>query len=314
MNDLTIYDRFDHPGQFIEQLGKAICLSGMFGCDNASQGQVLALECASRKCPPMSLAERYHIIFGRLSMKADAMLADFRTNCGGSHRVVSRTAEKAAIELSANGETQTFTLTWDEARQEAFVYVGKEQAVIDKLAKGKTDSLMLKAKYATPRARMQMLWARVVSDGVRTMAPEVVAGYYTPEEVGDFVAVDLPPVDEVVEAEVVPVEPEPPTPEPPTPEPPATEPAKPKGVKMGGSPLVINGADDPYIVLDASPCGDEMAEEIKGAAVKLELPASKIKEIVTRCGVAKLADMPYHDAAKLLEKLRQRISDNDIPF
>lgn len=32
---------------------------------------------------------------------------------------------------------------------------------------------------------MQMLWARVVSDGVRAMAPEVVAGYYTPEELDE---------------------------------------------------------------------------------------------------------------------------------
>lgn len=36
------------------------------------------------------------------------------------------------------------------------------------------------------RARMQMLWARCVSDGVRTVAPQCCCGIYTPEETDDF--------------------------------------------------------------------------------------------------------------------------------
>ena len=51
----------------------------------------------------------------------------------------------------------------------------------------------LKAKYSTPRARMQMLWARCVSDGVRVVAPECVQGIYTPEETSDFVEVPCTP-------------------------------------------------------------------------------------------------------------------------
>lgn len=31
-----------------------------------------------------------------------------------------------------------------------------------------------------------MLWARVTSDGVRALCPEIVAGVYTPEEIADF--------------------------------------------------------------------------------------------------------------------------------
>lgn len=31
-----------------------------------------------------------------------------------------------------------------------------------------------------------MLWARITSDGVRAMAPEIVAGVYVPEEIEDF--------------------------------------------------------------------------------------------------------------------------------
>jgi hypothetical protein len=32
---------------------------------------------------------------------------------------------------------------------------------------------------------MQTLWARAISDGVRTLAPEIVSGIYTPEEIED---------------------------------------------------------------------------------------------------------------------------------
>ena len=51
------------------------------------------------------------------------------------------------------------------------------------------DGKTYKDNWATPRSRMQMLWARVVSDGVRTMAPEICSGIYTPEETADIVGV-----------------------------------------------------------------------------------------------------------------------------
>ena len=40
----------------------------------------------------------------------------------------------------------------------------------------------LKAQWATNRGRMQMMAARVVSDGIRAIMPEVNEGRYTPEE------------------------------------------------------------------------------------------------------------------------------------
>lgn len=116
-------------------------------------------------------------------MKADAMLAEF-IMLGGKHEVLARDHEKASIKLTINKQTQTFTLTWEEAKKEPFVYEGKEADVVAAITAGKTDALRLKPKYATPRSRTQMLWARVVSDGVRAMAPTVVAGYYAPEEIG----------------------------------------------------------------------------------------------------------------------------------
>ncbi len=180
------YDRIANIGEFIKQMGRSIALSKMFGCETEAQGEVMALECISRRMPPMMIAERYHLIKGKLSLKAEAMLADFRSRVGGDYRIIERSSERAAIELTLRGERLLGELLWSEVQQEPFVYSGKEDEIVDALAAGKREKLRLKPKYATPRSRMQMLWARVVSDTVRAMAPEVTAGRYTPEEVGDF--------------------------------------------------------------------------------------------------------------------------------
>ena len=204
----AIYDRAHDIAAFLREMGDAIYKSRMFGCETLAQGHVLALECAAKRLPPLALAERYHLIQGKLSMKAEAMLADFHTLCGGEHEIVERSPEKAAIKIGFEGKRKsyTFELTWQDALNEPFVYLGKESEVIVALAAGENGrrSLRLKPKYATPRARMQMLWARVVSDAVRAVAPEVVAGHYTPEEVSDLGGMETLPADEIV----VDVEPE----------------------------------------------------------------------------------------------------------
>uniref|UniRef100_A0A6M3KX87 Uncharacterized protein n=1 Tax=viral metagenome TaxID=1070528 RepID=A0A6M3KX87_9ZZZZ len=302
-NELSVYDRFSSPDAYLESLGKAIMHSEMFGCTNASQGKILALECAARKAPPMSLAERYHIIKGKLSMKADAMLADFRTKVGGSHHVNARTPQAAEIQLSRGDETQLFRLTWEEAQQEPFVYLGAESTVVEKLANGKQGDLTIKPKYRTPRSRMQMLWARVVSDGVRAMAPEVVAGYYTPEEVSDFA--EGPVNATVIDAAVVAGE----TTEAATePEP---EPAEPKavGVRLGGL-----AEEDAYSASEHDGCGVELAEQIKMAAVKLSIPPAKLKEILARHGAGKISGLPICEAEELLAKLRAKLAEAGCPF
>ncbi len=315
--ELSIYDKFEHPSQLAE-LGKAIMHSEMFGAKNASQGMVLALECASRKMPPMALAERYHIIHGKLSMKADAILADFRAKCGGSHRIIKRDGDEARIELTLSGHVQVFSLTWTEARQEPFVYEGKESVVIGRLAKSEADKLTVKAKYQTPRSRTQMLWARVVSDGVRAMAPEVLAGHYTPEEISDFdgheddvVNVEATPVEAKAEPSgIQPAESSVSTAESGT----ATPDAPTTGVAAGGKGVRLDGVKNPYEIHDTDPCGEEMAEEIIKLAQATGMPFAKIGQIMAEEHINKLADLPYKRACRVLEKLKQIVSDIDIPF
>lgn len=165
--ELEIYGRITDPLAAVQQLGAAIAKSKMFGCDNEAQGQVLALECMARRLPPLSLAERYHIVEGKLMMRYDAMLAEF-TNLGGTYKVLERTAEAAEIELTLSGQTIRERFTWDDAQKEPLPF-GKD---------GK-----IKKNWATPRSRRQMLWARTVSEGIRTICPRVNYGRVTPEEI-----------------------------------------------------------------------------------------------------------------------------------
>lgn len=196
--ELAIYDRIADPMAAVKFLGQAITKSGMFGVAGDKQGEVLAWECLARRQPPLTLAETYHVINGRLSMKADKMLANFN-EAGGKHKIVARTAEQATIEMTLGNDTQTFSMSWEEAQQEPFVYNEKEKEAAQQLAAGNRTKLTIKTKYATPRARMQMLWARVISDGVRAMFPSANGGRYTPEEIDD----DLPiPSDGKVAGEV----------------------------------------------------------------------------------------------------------------
>lgn len=169
--ELTVYRQVSDPLAFAMTFGSEIAKSKLFGCENESQGRVLAFACLAEGKNPIEIARQYHIIDGNLSMRADAMLAEFRTR-GGRHKVLSRTAEKAEVQLTIGDEEYTESLTWDDARKEPYPFARG----------GET----LKHNWATPRARRQMLWARVISEAVRTLRPEIVAGSYTPEEIHDF--------------------------------------------------------------------------------------------------------------------------------
>lgn len=179
------YDNIQDIPAFIKQMGRSVAVSKMCGVETEAQGEVLVFECLGRRCRIMSFGERYNFMHGKLTMKAETMLADFQTKVGGEFQIIERTSEAAEIALTMKGkEPQHFRLTWVDAQKEPFVYEGKEKEVLPLLEK--KQKLNVKAKYQTPRSRMQMLWSRVVSDGVHTVAPQVTSGAYTPEEVEDF--------------------------------------------------------------------------------------------------------------------------------
>lgn len=156
-------------------LGKTFEQSGMFGCTQEGQGIVLAMTCMSEKISPLKFIQTYHIIEGRPSMRADAMLAKF-VERGGKFKVIEKSEKRAAIQLIKDANDQTFSMTIDQAMAEPFPWA------IDK----KTGEQKLKKNWSSPWMQKCMLWSRVVSDAVRTIDPGVNMGVYTPEEVQDF--------------------------------------------------------------------------------------------------------------------------------
>ena len=99
-------------------------------------------------------------------MRADAMLAEFQ-RLGGRVQWKERTDSKViAVFSHPQGEAE---ITWTI-----------------EMAK----SAGLTANDTWRKYPRQMLTARAISEGIRTVLPAVVTGIYTPEEVADF---DLPP-------------------------------------------------------------------------------------------------------------------------
>lgn len=176
-NALAIYKKIDQPIAFCEAMAETC--AAVTGC-SLQQGKAVALTCLCEGITPHEYARTYHNIQGKSAMRADAMLATFRGKYGGSHKIVERSENRAAIVLTnANGDEFTDEFTWVQAQQSRWPWKDHE-----KHEKG------LKDNWSTPTDRKAMLWARLVSDSIRAFAPEVVAGIYTPEELIDADVVD----------------------------------------------------------------------------------------------------------------------------
>ncbi|HQB82983.1 MAG TPA: hypothetical protein PLR50_05780, partial [Candidatus Rifleibacterium sp.] len=153
------------PINEIKEMAAAVCKSGLFQLPSPEAALTLMLICQSEGIHPIQAVKRYHIIKGRPAMRADAMLAEFQ-RLGGRVQWKERSdAKVTAIFSHPQGEAE---ITW----------------TID-MAK----SAGLTANDTWRKYPRQMLTARCISEGIRTVLPAVVTGIYTPEEVADF---DLP--------------------------------------------------------------------------------------------------------------------------
>jgi len=157
------------PVSDVERMAVAVAKSGLFGVNTPDQALALMLVAQSEGRHPASAAKEYHIIKGRPSLKADAMLARFQ-QAGGSVKWEERTDAKVSA-LFSHPQGGELLVTWT-------IEDGKRAG----LANGDNWK-----KY--PR---QMLSARVISEGVRAVYPSVVSGLYTPEEVQDFTPAETP--------------------------------------------------------------------------------------------------------------------------
>jgi hypothetical protein len=151
------------PVSEIERMALAVAKSGLFGVKTADQAMALMLIAQAEGLHPAIAARDYHVINGRPTLKADAMLARFQA-AGGSVRWGEYT-DKRVVGTFTHPQGGSVEIEW--------TYAMAERAGLTKNPTWKS----------YPR---QMLRARCISEGIRTVFPGVVVGTYTPEEVEDM--------------------------------------------------------------------------------------------------------------------------------
>lgn len=176
--------------QDIESMAKAAVKSGLFGVKNQDQAVALMLLAQSEQMHPFSICTQFDIIQGRPALKSQAALARFQA-AGGKIQWIERTDTKASAKFHhpSGGE---LVVEWTLEMAKAAGLTGKQTWV----------------QY--PR---QLLSARVLAEGVRSVLPGCLNGIYLAEEVQDFDA--KPPKAQITIVEAKQEEPAPMLPEPP---------------------------------------------------------------------------------------------------
>jgi hypothetical protein len=188
----------------LQTMSKSIAESKMFGVATEAQALALMLLCQAEGLHPVLALRRYHIIDGKPSMRADALQGEFeqvgsilwhertekecsatffreKKQCTDAAVKRAKTRYKAmkagepTADLSEPGEL-TIIRTIDDA-------VDKKVAL-----SWKDNKWVMKHNWRqSPR---QMLHARCLSEGVRAIAPGLIAGVYTEDEISDMVPDD----------------------------------------------------------------------------------------------------------------------------
>ena len=166
------------PVADIEKMAGAIAKSKMFGMKTTEEAFALMLIAQAEGMHPAIAARDYHVIQGRPTLKADAMLARFQNAGGKVQWDVYTDAEVTGTFSHPSGGS--LKLTWTFAQASKIGLAGKDNW----------------KNY--PRA---MLRARVISEGIRTVYPGCVVGTYTAEELEEIPKPkDMGMVEEVVAA------------------------------------------------------------------------------------------------------------------
>lgn len=208
------------PYSDMEKMAKDLVDSRFFGVKSIEECMALMLIAQAEGLHPAVAVRDYHVIQGKPSLKADAMLARFQQQ-GGVVEWIEVTDKRVAAKFSHSRSSPTPTLIeWDDAR------------VIQAQLGGNA----MHKKY--PR---QMKRARVISEGVRTVYPACTNGLCVPEEIADILpqssgasaaVIDEPPpvvkptMREIETQRVI--------------DPPTEPEAKAKDDRINGSPLEAN--------------------------------------------------------------------------
>ena len=175
------------PINEVERMAMAVAKSGLFGIKEPNQALALMLIAQAEGLHPAIAARDYNIIQGRPALKADAMLARFQS-AGGKVEWITLTDERVVGKFT-HAQGGAVEIDWDMARAKKAGLGGKDNWT----------------KW--PR---QMLRARVISEGIRTVFPGCISGFYAPEEVMDFAPEkDITPATPATNAPAQPAKPAP---------------------------------------------------------------------------------------------------------
>jgi len=147
----------------IRSMAVSIANSKLFGVKTPDEAMALMLIAHAEGRHPALAARDYDIIQGKPAKKSEAMLRDF-LQAGGKVEWHELTDTKSDATFS-HPEGGTIRISWDMERAKAAGLGGKE----------------MWKKY--PR---QMLRARLVSEGIKTVCPMATSGMYVPEEIQDL--------------------------------------------------------------------------------------------------------------------------------
>ena len=152
------------PFQEMQNMAQAIAASKLFGITDVNQVLALGMVAQAEGHHFATAARDYHVIQGRPALKADAMMARFQA-AGGKVEWTHYDDEKVTgIFSHPNGGSLSVTWTIEQARNIGLVKPGS-------------------GWQKFPRA---MLRSRCISEGIRSVYPGSVSGFYSPEEVADF--------------------------------------------------------------------------------------------------------------------------------
>ena len=142
----------------IKALGEYFSRSGILEGANPATGLMVCAHCHTKGISILDFVRDHDVIHGKVCKKTHAMVADFM-EAGGVCSIISRTSEECEIELTINKKSLKDKITWEEVKDEAYTK--------------KKDGGGYKDNWSTPRRRKQMLYVRLISDMIRTLAPNV---------------------------------------------------------------------------------------------------------------------------------------------
>ena len=152
------------PFQDMQSMASAIAKSGLFGMKNENEVLALMAVAQAEGLHPATAARDFHIIQGRPALKADAMLARFQNAGGKVEWTIYTDTIVVGVFSHPNGGRVSVEWTIEQATRIGLVKPGS-------------------GWQKFPRA---MLRSRCISEGIRTVYPGSVTGFYSPEEVADF--------------------------------------------------------------------------------------------------------------------------------